>query len=403
MVQVRHWALIPVMVLSLATVGCEKKVPEAPPPLTPVKTALVEMLTTRQETRYSGEVIADTQVDLSFRINGFVESIYQVKDGQGTHSVQAGDFVEAQTVLAKVRGADYDAQAGAARAQAAEARASVAAAQAQLDQAKAGNQKALLDFERAERLFNEKSLTKPDYDAARAQRDASTALVQGAQAQLSALHEKIAAADAQVRLAEVPVNETRLLSPISGVVLIRAIEVGSLVAPGVHAFSIADIRDVKVRFGVPDVALLGLRIGQQLAVTTGGVPDVVFRGKVTQITPIADPKGRVFGVQVTIPNPKQQLKPGMVASIAVSQRDSASLEELGIPLSAVVESKETNQYGVFVVEESHGKMFVNRRAIQLGNVHGNRVEVASGLRAGERVVSSGGSLLIEGQEVSAAP
>lgn len=400
MVQIGRWALIPVVALSLMAVACEKKVPAAAAPPTPVKTALVEMLTTQQETKYSGEVVANTQVDLSFRVNGFVESLYQVHDGQGTHSVQSGDFVEAQTVLAKVRGADYDAQASGARAQAAEARASVAAAQAQLDQAKAGNQKALLDFGRAERLFNEKSLTKPDYDAARAQRDASTAQVQGAEAQLNALKEKIAAADSQVRLAEVGVNETRLLSPISGVVLMRGIEVGSLVAPGVHAFSIADISSVKVQFGVPDVALPGLKIGQRLMVTTGGLPDI-FRGAVTQITPIADPKARVFGVQLTISNPRRQLKPGMVASISLNPRDSAMTDAPSIPLSAVIESKETNQYAVFLVEASNGKLIAHRRTIQLGAVHGNRVEVAGGLRAGERVVASGASLLVEGQEVAA--
>lgn len=402
MVKGRRVALIPAVVLSLAATACRKPMPASTEPVTPVRMELVEMLTTRQETKYTGEVAAETQVDLSFRVNGFIDYIHEVRDSQGSHLLQGGDFVAAQTVLAKVHGAEYEAQASAAQAQAAEAKASVAAAQAQLDQAKAGNQKALLDFERAERLFNEKSLTKPDYDAARAQRDASIAQVAGAQAQIDALKDKIQAADAQVRLAQVPVNDSKLVSPISGLVLMRRIEIGSLVGPGVPTFSIADIHKVKVQFGLPDIALPGLKIGQQLSVTTEGLPGTVFKGTVTQITPAADPRGHVFGVQLTVPNPGQQLKPGMVASISYSPRSSV-LQMPAIPLSAVIESKETNQFAVFVVEDTGGKLIVHRRSIRLGDMHGNRVEVASGLRAGERVVAGGGSLLVEGQEVSATP
>src|SRR5439155_8414316 len=89
----------------------------------------------------------------------------------------------------------------------------------------------------------------------------------------------------------------------------RLIEVGALVRPGDPAFTLAETAHVKAVFGVPDVGLAGIRLGSPVRVTSDARPGVRMRGQVTAISPSADPKSRVFQVEVSIPNPRHRWKP----------------------------------------------------------------------------------------------
>jgi multidrug efflux system membrane fusion protein len=328
-------------------------------------------------------------------------------------------------------------------------------AQASLAKAEAGYEKARLDFERATNLFATQSLTKTDYDAAKAQNDTTRAQVDEAQqqiaeyqakedqsrtqiqaaqaqvatakaqvrtsqsriaetkAQLQASEDAVRAAAAQVRTARasagaalaqleatrIPLQDTAIRAPLDAVVLQRNVEIGSLVNPGSVGFVLAETREVKVVFGVPDIEMRLLRLGIPLTITTEAYPGREFRGRVTAISPSADPKTRVFDVEVTVPNPHSQLKTGMITTLELPGPDrSQSL--LTVPVAAIVGSEGGSQkYAVFVVEDQRGKPVARARDVTLGPVLDNKVAIRQGLKAGEQVVTTGAPLLIDGEKV----
>src|ERR1700682_2398272 len=277
--------------------GChqESRIPSRPP--TPVRLAAVTTAQTSGEAlRYSASIIPYAQVDLAFRISGYVTEVKQVRGADGRiRDIGTEDYVEKGTVLAQVRLEDMKNQ--------------VAQAQAQLDQAVAQHTQADQDLGRAKVLFSTQSLTKPDFDQSQQRFDSTLAAVDNAKAAL--------------RQAELTLGDSDLKAPFSGVLLNRSIDLGSLGSPSSAAFTIADISSAKATFGVPDYALSRVRLGQQLSIA---LQDYVtpFVGRVTSISPSADPRNRVFAIEVTVANRGSRLKPGMIASLSLGESSRSS-------------------------------------------------------------------------------
>lgn len=345
-------------------------------PLTPVSVRAVELYSGAGGVRYSGNVEPLAEVELAFKVGGYIEDVRQERGVDGRpRNLQEGDVVAKGTLLARVRERDYADK--------------VNQAKAQLSQAQVAAEKAKLDFDRASTLFASQSLTKPDFDGARAQLDSSNAAVEGARAQL---------AEAETALAD-----CSLRAPMDGVVLKRAIELGSFVGPGTVAFSLADTSSIKVVFGVPDIVLASLRTGQVLAVTTQALRGRNFRGRIDTISPSADPRSRVFDIELLVPNPGNQLKPGMIAALELP---GESLPEPlpVVPLAAIVRPKEEPAaYAVAVVEDQGDKQVAHIRKIELGQAYGNTITVAKGIQRGERVIVVGATLVADGEQVRVIP
>jgi multidrug efflux system membrane fusion protein len=186
---------------------------------------------------------------------------------------------------------------------------------------------------------------------------------------------------------------------MSGLLLKRNVEIGSLVTPGAPAFVLADTASIKAFFGVPDVTAARLKPGSPLAVTTDAVSGVEFRGRLARIAPSADPKTRVFDVEVAIPNARQQLKVGMVVSLQ-AMGEQADLPVTLAPLTALLQLKEKDAgYAVFVVEEQNGRQVARQRRVKLGETLGNLVAVTDGVSAGDKVVVSGAAMITDGEQV----
>lgn len=256
-------------------------------------------------------------------------------------------------------------------------------AESQTAAAAAAAQKGQLDFDRATRLFASGSLTKPDYDAARAQHDATQAQWHGAQAFKSE--------------AAVALHDTVIATPISGDIVKKAVEVGSLVGPGTLAFAVAATDQVKVLVGVPDVVVNTLKIGLPVVVTVEALPGRTFNARITRIASAADPQTRDFDVEVAIPNGDHALKAGMIATLQFDGGSHPSSAP-AVPISAVVQAP-SGSYGVFVIEETAGESVARLRPVSLGAVHGASIEVRQGLAAGDRIVTTGANILKDGQRV----
>lgn len=358
--------------------GCERAKPAAEPLRPPVRVeALALAEGTAEALRYSATIQPIVQVNAAFKVGGYVAQLTEVPGVGGIRRpLQEGDRVLKGAPLAVLQQADYRAQVGSAKAQVASANAVLAKAQS--------------DYARAEALYAAQSMTRPDYDAAKTSLDTAQANADLAQQQLAA--------------ATIPLGDTTLRSPIDGVVVSRKVELGTFVQPGAVGFVVASPAPVKAVFSVPDYVVGRLRTGQELEVAMEGrIADPVRRGPIFAISPVADSQTRVFEVEVRLPDPRNELRPGMTGTVSLATAPAASAT-LAVPLAAVVRAGPgTSGYAVYVVEGEGDQAVARRRAVALGEVRGDRVAVREGVQKGERVVVSGATVVTDGQPVRVVP
>jgi RND family efflux transporter MFP subunit len=366
-------ALASVAAIAITQAGCEKAAPDNP--IVPVRTAVVSTIDTGSTNVYSANIQPYQQVDLSFQSNGYIVSIKQVRDADGhIRNVDQGDYITQGTVLAVVQKDQYQQKLD-------QAKASLAKANAEHERAK-------LSFDRMTVLYKAGAATQPDYDDTRAQEQSTQAAVDNANAQI---------AEAQLAL-----SYCDLRAPFDSWVIKRNVDLGTLVGPATNGFVLADTRTVKAVFGVPDTAIGRIKLGSPQTVTSEALPNP-FSGHVTAISAAADPKSRVYSVEVRIDNPKNLLKGGMIASITIGT-PSPPGGVMVVPISAVVRSPtNVNGFGVFLTEGSGEVMKVSAQDVTLGNTYGNMIAVETGLTLGQRVVTSGTNMIKNGDEVKIIP
>jgi multidrug efflux system membrane fusion protein len=388
----------PLILLLLFSAGCREEV-KYTKPLTTVRVQPVEMYRGAQGQTYSGNIEPLTRVDVVFRLGGYVEEILRV---QG-RLVQEGDPVTKDTVLVKLRQNDYTVKVDEAKSQLDQAKFAVTQSEEAVKGQRALRDKAQLDWTRAGNLYEKQSLTKPDYDAARAQLDGYQAQLDANVAQQKLAEARVTGAEALLREADIAVGDSSVKAPINATVLKRLVEVGALVAPGTPAFVLGEVHEVKTVFGVSDTVLPKIKIGMTLPVTSEALPGAKYSGRVTRIAPTADPRTRVFDVELTMPNTDGRLKPGMIASLTLSG-DTVKEAVPVIPLAAVVQPPPGKTgYMVYVAEEQGGKTVAKAQMVELGDALGDRISVRGGLQAGQRVIVTGASLVHDGEAVEVLP
>ena len=420
-----------VVVLGVMLSGCAKETSK-PKAAKPVKVKAVETHSSANTVRYSASIKPAAQVDVAFKVSGYVDNIAREKDAAGQwRYIQAGDIVSKGTTLARVRQNDYAARVNETKAQIGEARsgletnnsqlhetlAAVETARAQVADAKAYYERTKLDYSRAKILFESESITKPEFDATKGTYEIAQAKYEAAQGQLKSAEAKVMTAQAQISVAEsrirsaeastasaaIPLGDTNLRAPMSAVVIERKVEMGTLVGQGTAAFVLADLSLVKAVFGVPDTSLQSMKLGDTLTITTDATPGTEFRGHISRISPSADQNSRAFEIEVTIPNPDGLLKPGMIASLNASE-GAVAMTQLPplpiVPLTAITHAPERpDAYAVMVMEEREGKHIARLRPVTLGESVGNAIVIKSGLQAGELVVTTGASQIADGEQV----
>jgi len=361
------------LLATTVVVGCHNE--PALPAKAPIAVRLadVTLYQSSEALRYSASLVPYTQVDVAFRTTGYITEVRQVKSAEGrTRNVGVGDYVTKGTVLAHIRRQDLKNQADESGAQ--------------VDAAVAQHTQAEQDFNRAKALYAAQSLTKPDYDQAQARFDSTLAAVNQAQA-------------AQ-RQAQLTLNDSQLKAPISGYVLARNIDLGTLASPSSAAFTIADTSAVKATFGVPEEALNLVHLGQPLTLQLQNDADQ-YSGRVTSISPSADARSRVFTIEVTLSNRQNKLRPGMIASVELGGKRETS--QPSVPLSAIVPyPRESGQFAVAVADQESGQWKAHIRRVTVGATHGSSVSV-TGVHAGEKVIAIGAQLVKDGDSLSVIP
>jgi RND family efflux transporter MFP subunit len=202
--------------------------------------------------------------------------------------------------------------------------------------------------------------------------------------------EQIKGAAAQVQSAkahyeglEAQVSYSRVTTPIAGVIADRPVNAGEMAAAGAPLVTIVDISRVIARVNVPQNDAAAVKLGQTASVTQPGNADQ-FQGKVTVVSPEADPNTTTVQVWIQIENPGERLKPGSAvhAAIATEVYKAASV----VPVAAILPGEEGGTAVLTVSSDS----IAHRRAVKLGVREGNQVQILNGVTPGEEVVVVGG-------------
>jgi RND family efflux transporter MFP subunit len=283
-----------------------------------------------------------------------------------TVSAALGDRVRAGQVVATLDRREIDAQVDAAAAAVAVARAGVESADAALANA-------VVEHERARNLFERGAVARQRLDAAETARRASTAQRDLATATL-------AQAEAALRRAREVQRDATLVSPIDGVIVERNYDAGSLVGPGDRAVVVvADLRVMTLEAGVSELEAGRLRAGMPARVVAQAHPGEVFEGRLAAVAPEVDARNRHFAIEVRTPNPGGALLSGMYATATIPLERATQV--IAVPREAV-----TTRGGTRVVLRIDNAA-VQEVAVTEGLVDGALVQITSGLRVGDVIIS----------------
>jgi membrane fusion protein (multidrug efflux system) len=301
-----------------------------------VEVARLDQSSARISFRLPGEVEGAREAMLGAALGGFVERVF-VREGEEVRRGQTLVRVDSQTH------------------------------QARLDQA----------------LVAERNARR-ELDRARALGDAL------APSQLEAAESLVLAAEAATRLARVGVTRSTITAPFSGVTVAVEVEQGEVAPPGAPLIRLVQLDPVKVTLTVSDRDVVALREGMEALVTTAARAEV-FTGRIVRLALAADASSRAFEVEVEVPNAQGRLLPGMIANVEV--REEAATSELVVPQDWVV--TKLDGLGVFIEDNGVARF----RPVALGTVIRDQIVVESGLTAGERVVTTGQRMLVDGDPV----
>jgi len=200
-------------------------------------------------------------------------------------------------------------------------------------------------------------------------------------------------AKAQQKLHTKNLGDTRLYSPIDGVLLKKLCETGEITGVGIPLFVVSDIRKIKVSTFIPENELHNIRIGQNATVLVSSL-DKSFDGRIIEVGSAADAASRAFSVKIEVANNEMLIRPGMIAEVKITTEQEKEVSV--IPVEAVLHDFNGQSY-VFVVDESTNKSF--KRSVSLGQAVNEKIEIISGLGENETVVSGGQQKLVDGSQV----
>jgi len=323
--------------------------------------------------------------------------------------VDVGDKVTRGQVLAQLDNRlpvaevmEAQAELSARAVEIARARNQVLEAEARVEQARVELEQANADAQRLQTLFQEGAVSEQDAELAQTAARAAQQILRSAQAQVSIQEKAVAAArkrvvaqQAAIAQAEERQSHAKLISPIAGIVKGKTTEPGNLVREGDEIVKLGDFSQIKVAVNISELQLGQISIGQSVQVKLDAFPDREFPGRVTRISPAADPVARQVPVEVTIPNINGRLGSGLLARVSFTSPNSQGVV---VPATALSDL-EGNVATLFVVTVRDRQAQAEARKVIIGDRADGQASIASGLEAGERFVVRSSKPLQDGDAV----
>ncbi len=246
--------------------------------------------------------------------------------------------------------------------------------QADLEGLRAAERLASIQLQRNATLLKDRAVSQGDVDELSAQLDQ---------------------ARAQVKSKQATIDKKVIRAPFDGKLGIRQVDLGQFLPEGTPIVQLQALDPIYVDYALPEREIGSLKVDQAVRVRVAAHPDETFEGTIAAITPGIEKGTRSVQVRARFANAEVKLRPGMFARVETLLPVQERV--LTLPREAIA----FNTYGdsVFLVQETNGKLKVQRRQIQTGAERGTEVAVLSGLKTGDRVVSAGQVKLINGQDI----
>jgi len=303
----------------------------------------------------SGNLAPRTRVAIFAKLPGTLSRV----------AVEIGDRVRAGQTVATMDRREIDAQVDAAAA-------AVNVAHAGLESSEATLANAIVEHERAQKLFDTGAISRQRLDAADTTR-------RSASAQRDLAKASVAQAEAALRRAREVQRDATLTSPIDGVVVERNYDAGSLASPGEKAVAVvADLRVLKLEAGVSELEAGRLRTGMPARISVQARPGETFDGRLAAIAPEVDARNRHFAIEVRTSNPGSLLS-GMYATATIPLEHVAGA--LAVPRNAI--ATRDGRRVVFKVDQGT----VRDVPVIEGLSNGRQVQISDGLSAGDVIVA----------------
>jgi membrane fusion protein (multidrug efflux system) len=246
----------------------------------------------------------------------------------------------------------------------------VSGLKAALDRARAAYELASDLFQRRQKLSDEKIITQEELERSRTERDL---------------------ADATLRQARVEYERGFLRSPITGAVDHLFVDQGEFIERGQPVADVVHVDKIKINVNVPEMDVRYLQVGQEALVTIDAFGEERYPGVIDFVAYKADPATKTFLVRVVIDNPRQQIRPGMIARVAFLRQ--VIPDALTAPLFALVDKG--GERVLFIEKDG----VVQARTVTIGIIEGDHVQIISGLSAGDHLIVSGQNEVVEGMRV----
>jgi RND family efflux transporter MFP subunit len=313
----------------------------------------------------TGTVQARTTAVISAKLMGYVREV----------NVHTGDRVREGQLLVTLDTRDLDVNSRRAEADREEVRTAVPEADSGVAAAKANLDLAQTTFGRMQELFQKKSISDQEFDESSAKLKAAQAAYDMAKARRVQLNAKLSQVDQEVRSTEVTRSYADIPAPFAGIVVSKPVESGSLALPGTPLLTIEREGAYRLEASVDEEHLAAIRVGQPVSVTLEGL-DRPIAARVSEVVPALDAASRTGIVKIDLPV-LSSLRSGGFGR-ATFELGSRTL--LVIPAGAVTDRGQLQT--IFVVDNGVART----RLITAGQKVKDRVEVLSGLTAGEKVI-----------------
>jgi RND family efflux transporter MFP subunit len=347
-------AFVAASAFALLIAGCNQEAKTEPPLPRPVRTVTVEKGKVGDSVTLTGDIRAENEVNLAFRIGG---RIIERKGG-------VGDKVEPDQVLAKL-----DAQ---------DELNGVRSAQAALNAARGQEVEAQNNFDRQNHLMERGFTTRANFDSAKQGLQTAQARVDDATAQLDIAQDRL--------------SFTELRANVSGAITARSAEAGEVVQAGQPIFTVArqDGRDAV--FDVPAQVLRGAPPDSIVTIALADDPSVTAKARVRTVDPQADPVTRLFRVRLGLIDHPEAMRLGATVTGRLQLEGGAGIS---IPASALTSTD--RQPAVWVVDPQN--LTVALRNVEVQRFDPATAVISSGLEPGDVVVTAGVQALHPGQKV----
>jgi HlyD family secretion protein len=273
-----------------------------------------------------------------------------------------------------------------------------------VEQARTGLETAQSTHDRTKILYEKGIVSKHDYEMAKAQLDVVKSQYESAQQQLSLVESgakeeeieiveaQVAQAEALLTLARTQLNDATIKAPADGVVASVNCEVGELVSNTIPVMVLIDLDTLNVPLSVGEKEVVQLKRGQSATIHIDVLPLLKIQGVVNNVSPTVDQTTRMFGVEVTFPNPDGVLKAGMYAKVEIV---TGTYEEVLIVPEQAVTVDSIGRRVVYVVKDD----IVRIQEVMLGKKQDAWVQVFGGLEYGDVVVIDNQVRLVPGASV----